>query len=151
MRRITSKIAALAAVAMLSLTAASTAHAEGSAPTRDRAAGDAAYFDLRDNTGSDFVVKLTDPQRVQEARDIVRTGEPKIVIGRIVKRTAPYNPRWSFYLDPDTVTFADAAIEVCDASTPYVEDHLDEAGGAFLPGLYWCPWSGRLTREIPAP
>ncbi|MEU0432031.1 hypothetical protein ABZ153_10400 [Streptomyces sp. NPDC006290] len=44
--------------------------------------------------------------------------------------------------------FADAAIEVCDATIPYVEDHLDEAGGPFFPGLYWCPRTGRLTEEV---
>lgn len=66
-------------------------------------------------------------------------------------RWAPYNPRWSFHCDPATVGFFDVAIEVCDATLPYVEDHLDEAGGAFLPGAYWCPWSSKLTREVPAP
>jgi hypothetical protein len=49
------------------------------------------------------------------------------------------------------VRFFEVAIEVCDATMPYVEDHLDEVGGAFLPGGYWCPWTSRLTREVPAP
>jgi hypothetical protein len=40
------------------------------------------------------------------------------------------------------------AIEVCDANMMYVEDHLDEAGGAFLPGNHWCPWDSRVTREV---
>ncbi|MEH2433373.1 MAG: hypothetical protein V7K25_03825 [Nostoc sp.] len=40
------------------------------------------------------------------------------------------------------------AIEVCDATTNYVNDHLDEVGGAFLPGLFWCPWSSQLVKEI---
>jgi hypothetical protein len=57
-------------------------------------------------------------------------------------------PQWDFHYNPDTISFADAAIEVCDATIPYVEDHLDEAGGPFLPGLYWCPWTGRLTEEL---
>ena len=29
-----------------------------------------------------------------------------------------------------------------------VEDHLDEACGAFLPGCHWCPWSSRLVDEV---
>ncbi|MGW5100847.1 BP74-related protein [Streptomyces sp. NPDC004100] len=64
---------------------------------------------------------------------------------------ASYNPRWSFHYNPETVNFFDVAIEVCDATLPYVEENLDEAGGAFLPGAIWCPWSSRLTREIKAP
>jgi hypothetical protein len=150
MRRITTKLGTLAAVALLAFTATSAAQAADATPSAPRAADTAAFFNLRDVTGSDFVVKITDPAKIQEARDIVNSGDRKIVIGRIVKQPAEYNPRWSFHLNPSTVTFADMAIEVCDATTPYVEDHLDEAGGPFLPGLYWCPWSGRLTKELPA-
>jgi hypothetical protein len=36
-------------------------------------------------------------------------------------------------------------MEVCDASMTYVEDHLDEVGGAFLPGAQWCPWDSKLN------
>jgi hypothetical protein len=72
-------------------------------------------------------------------------------MGRIVKRPADYNPGWSFHINPDTISFFDFAIEVCDASPSYVEDHLDEACGAFLPGCYWCPWSSRLKEEITSP
>jgi hypothetical protein len=45
--------------------------------------------------------------------------------------------------DPNTITFFTVAIEVRDASIDYVEDHLDEACSAFLPG-----WSSRFTREV---
>jgi 1-deoxy-D-xylulose-5-phosphate synthase len=49
---------------------------------------------------------------------------------------------------PASITFFAMAIEVCDANISYVEDYLDEACGAFLPGCYWCPWSSRVVREI---
>ncbi|MEV6153513.1 hypothetical protein AB0L53_24515 [Nonomuraea sp. NPDC052129] len=29
--------------------------------------------------------------------------------------------------------------------------HPDEACGAFLPGCFFCPWTSRLVREVPAP
>jgi hypothetical protein len=109
-----------------------------------------AYFAFQDVTGQEFIIKLTSDQRIAEARRIL-SGEEKEsvhVMGRIVKRKASWNPSWDFYIDPATVTFFTMAIEVCDASIPYVEDHLDEAGGAFLPGSFWCPWSSRLTREL---
>lgn len=40
-------------------------------------------------------------------------------------------------------------IEVCDANVTYVEEHLDEVGGGFLPKSFWCPWSSELEAEIP--
>lgn len=101
----------------------------------------------------EFIFQLTDPEKIQHARDIL-SGKEKgrvHVLGRLIKRTQPYNPRWSFHLDPSTVSFFEMAIEVCDANMMYVEDHLDEACGAFLPGCMWCPWDSRLTREVPAP
>ena len=67
---------------------------------------------------------------------------------KIVKRPAPWNPGYSFHIDPNTVSFFSMAIEVCDATIPYVEDHLDEACGPFLPGCMWCPWSSKLIREV---
>ncbi|TYC09558.1 calmodulin-binding protein [Actinomadura syzygii] len=116
-------------------------------------AAEAAYFVFTDTTREEAVLKLTDPAKIQHARDLVNgeTTDRPHVIGRILKRQAPYNPRWSYHYNPDTVDFFDAAIEVCDATIPYVEEHLDEAGGAFLPGLVWCPWTSRLIREVPAP
>ncbi|MBT2235500.1 calmodulin [Nonomuraea sp. NEAU-A123] len=104
-------------------------------------------------TNERFVVQLTDAVKIQHARNLLSgatTDEPHLM-GRIVKRPAPYNYRWTYYLQPDRVEFFDYAIEVCDATIPYVEEHLDEAGGPFLPGLIWCPWTSRLVRELPTP
>jgi hypothetical protein len=148
-RRQFTRLAGLAAAALLALTTAqTTAHAQPA-----RAADDAAYFLMTDITREHFVVKLTDPAQIEHARALVSgetTDEPHL-FGRIVKSQASYNPRWSYHLNPDTVRFFDVAIEVCDSTIPYTEDHLDEAGGAFLPGLVWCPWTSRLVREVPQP
>ncbi|MFG2480781.1 calmodulin-binding protein [Streptomyces fagopyri] len=148
MRRLSLKLGTLAAATLLAFTAAPAGSAQATAPTK--AAANAAYFNLRDIQGSDFTLMLNDPAKIKEAREIIRTGERKIVIGRIVRTAAAYNPQWDFHYNPDTVSFADYAIEVCDATVRYTNDHLDEAGGPFLPGLYWCPWSGRLTKEVSA-
>ena len=100
-----------------------------------------------------FVFELTDPKRIQEARDILsgkQTGKTHVA-GIIVKSPAPYNPDWSYHLNPESISFFEMAIEVCDADIRYVEDHLDEACGHFLPGCRWCPWGSRLLREVSWP
>lgn len=110
-----------------------------------------AYFRFTDTSGQPrFVIALTDPAKIEHARRILR-GEEKEkihVLGRIIKRPAAYNPGWNYHLDPPTIDFFVVAIEVCDSSIQYLEDHLDEAGGAFLPGAVWCPWSSRLVDEV---
>ncbi|MEZ2218451.1 calmodulin [Rhizobium sp. RCC_161_2] len=107
-------------------------------------------FTQASSPGVEFVIELTNEKTIDHALKIL-SGEEQSQVhvhGRIIKRSQPYNPRFSFYLDPATINFFDMAIEVCDANMVYVEDHLDEAGGAFLPGNHWCPWDSRLTREV---
>jgi hypothetical protein len=109
-----------------------------------------ALFAFTDYSGKEFIIQLNNQQRIDEARRILSGDEQMSVhvMGRIRKMPAPYNPGWDFHLDPDTITFFTMAIEVCDASIMYVNDHLDEACGSFLPGCMWCPWSSKLTREV---
>ncbi len=112
-----------------------------------------AYFVFEQRPGQEFIFELNDDEKIAHARRII-SGEEKErvhVMGRIVKRKMPYNVMWEYYLDPRTIQFFEAAIEVCDANMEYVEEHLDEACGAFLPGCQWCPWDSRVTREIKVP
>ncbi|MFI5841315.1 hypothetical protein ACIA8K_16595 [Catenuloplanes sp. NPDC051500] len=120
------------------------------APAAAQAEEKPAYFAFTDYSGKEFIFKLTNDARIAEARAILNGDEQNQthVIGRIRKVSSDYNRGWSYHLDPDTVSFFSMAIEVCDSSITYAEDHLDEAGGAFLPGLFWCPWSSKLTREV---
>jgi hypothetical protein len=98
----------------------------------------------------EFVFMLTDETLIAHARRILSDKEEHEVHvrGSIVKRQMPYNRPWSFHLDPTSIQFFATANEACDAPTQYVEDHLDEAGGVFLPRGQWCPWSSRLIREV---
>ncbi len=100
-----------------------------------------------------FTIKLTDPVKIQKARDIINGKDQSMphVAGKIIKEAACYNPPWSYHLDPQTIEFFASAIEVCDASIAYTESFLDEAGGHFLPGNQWCPWGSRLVKEVPPP
>ena len=97
-----------------------------------------------------FIFKLTDPKKIQEARDILsgKETEKTHVNGIIVKSPAPYNPDWTFHYDPHSISFFAFAKEVCDAEIKYVQENIDKVCGAFLPGCRWCPWGSRLLREI---
>ncbi|MGE0129542.1 MAG: hypothetical protein AB7U82_15805 [Blastocatellales bacterium] len=117
-------------------------------------AAEEAYFVFDSPPRKDlFVIKLTDPAKIQKARDILsgKEKEARRVGGVIVKEPACYNAPWSFHLDPQSIEFFSFAIEVCDGAMGYIESHLDEVGGALLPGNRWCSWGSRLVREIPPP
>jgi uncharacterized protein (TIGR03437 family) len=110
-----------------------------------------AYFQFSSRPAPEtFVIRLTEIQKIRHARDLIsrRRSDLPHVIGTIVKSPVSYNPPWSYHLDPSTINFFDSAIEVCDGAIQYIEDHLDEVGGALLPGNTWCPWGSRLIREV---
>ena len=112
-------------------------------------AANLAYFKVGFPPDSDiFIIQLTDPLKIQQARDILQKGLDRGVMGTVMKSPAQYNPSWQYHLEPDSITFFEMAIEVCDASPQYVEEHLAEACGAFLPGCTWCPWSSQLMEEV---
>ncbi len=98
----------------------------------------------------EFVFFVQDPAKAQEARAIL--SDPKAtkrsVSGTIVRQPVWYNPGWSFHLDPASINFFQLAMEVCDANATWVEENLPTLGGDALPGLFWCPWSPKLDREV---
>ncbi len=148
-----SKLGASVAVAALAFAFPAQA-SQANHASQARAQADVAYFQVGFPPAADtVVVELTNAADIQHARDLISgatTARPH-VSGKIVKEPADYNPGWSYHLTPETTSFFDAAVETCDAMPRYVEDHLSEAGGSFLPGLQWCPWSSKLTREVSAP
>ena len=101
-------------------------------------------FSYRPRT-STFIFKLTDPAKIQEARNIVATHASKLVAGTIIKQPVYYNPGWSFHFDPKTINFTDFAVEICDSSIEGIEADLDNAWP------HWCPWNGQVMQEIAPP
>src|SRR5262245_59018987 len=122
--------------------------------TPSAAASEEAYFVFDSPPRGDlFVIKLTDPAKIQKARDILSGKETssRRVGGVIVKEPACYNTPWSYHLDPQSIEFFGAAMEVCDGAMAYIESHLDKVGGDLLPGNRWCSWRSRMVGEIPPP
>lgn len=123
-------IAAEAAATAAEVTAAATADYADFLVTSDR--------NNILNTDEHFVVRITDPAMIAEARaELDKFSGFKIISGFIEKTTADWNPRWSYHFTPSSIFFGDFFIEVCDASATYVEENLSAAGGSFLPRLQW--------------
>jgi hypothetical protein len=115
------------------------------APARAQSSTEAYFVFRQPPRPETFVFKLTDPARIQEARNLIASGQRKIIAGTIIKQPVYYNPGWSFHFDPETTGFTDFAIEICDSTAPEIEDHLDSAWPQ------WCPWDSELLREIAPP
>ncbi len=98
-----------------------------------------------------FVVVLTNPSKIEKAKAIVSGREKRLVHvgGIVVKKPVSYNRPWRFHLAPESLDFFEMSAEVCDAMTSYVDIHLEEVGGAFLPANRWCPWNSRVIGVFP--
>ena len=108
-------------------------------------------FEFTDvNPKNRFVIELKEAAKIEHARRILRGEETARtgIQGTVVKQKVDYNPDWSYHLKPESIDFFEVAVEVCDSSIEYLEDHLGEACGSFLPDCHWCPWSSKLVREL---
>ncbi len=118
---------------------------------------EAAYFLVTPTEGSDsqesesFAIKLKDPEKISEARYLIQNNQTKIVNGVIALGWGGFNVdfqskrSWSWHFIPETISFADVTIEVCDARPSYVEDQLDQ--WIHNVGMY-CPWGWTISREL---
>ena len=97
-----------------------------------------------------FVFKLIHDEQIMKARSIISDPNnlERHVQGTISASRMPYNPSWSFHLIPESIGFFTNQIEVCDANVTYIEKHLEEVGGGFLPKSKWCPWHSQLIGEV---
>lgn len=112
-----------------------------------------AYFRVGDMAAgigtSEFFVRIDDRETINQARRILAGQEPPLNIGgTIVKSPACWNPGWGYHYDPVSVHLFEVAVEVCDAAYWYVEENLNDVGGAFLPGNDHCNWGSFLIEEV---
>lgn len=86
-----------------------------------------------------YKIELATPELIDHAKRLM-AGEDiaAIPVGTIVRDDPSVNEPWSWHIDPATLEFADATIEVCDGLPEYVEDGT-------LTSPTYCPW---LTKVI---
>jgi len=81
-----------------------------------------------------YKIELITPEQIEHVRELMAGSEEgRIPVGTIVRDDPSVNAPWSWHIDPTTLEFADATIEVCDGLPEYVED------GTLTSDTY-CPW-----------
>ena len=96
-----------------------------------------------------FVIKLTSPEKIQEARDILagRQTDATHIIGYIKRGAVSYNLPYNYYIDSDSISFFENAMELCDMGI--FESYPEEYCSQYPPGqCNWCPWGSRLLEEV---
>ena len=111
----------LAAVTMVSLA--------GCVPSSDKTV---VTFEVAEQ--GTYKIELITPEQIEHVKKLMAGSEEgRIPVGTIVRDDPSVNAPWSWHIDPTTLEFADATIEVCDGLPEYVED------GTLTSDTY-CPW-----------
>jgi hypothetical protein len=101
-----------------------------------------ATFEVK---GERFRVWTTNPQTIHDLHELRRsTSTANIPNGRILRGPgrARHNAPYHWHLDPQDITMAEVAIEVCDGLPSYVEENVDE----FVERVgRYCPWAAQLV------
>ena len=86
-----------------------------------------------------YRILLTDPADIAIARQLLAGEEaPRIPNGVIVRGSdGGVNTGYSWYIDPESVEFAEVTMEVCDGLPSFVED-------GSLTGDRYCPWAAEV-------
>lgn len=92
-----------------------------------------------------FRIRLTDPARLDQAREHLASGRIGVVGGDLVRGDGGFNLPYGWHLAPQSVRFPDAAAEVCDGVPSDVQSDIDywvDNVGSF------CPWGARIVDEL---
>ena len=112
-----------------------------SSPTEpDLRDGVLATFDVH---GERYSIFITNTQTIEQVVALWNgQATASIPSGRVIRGRVSYNKAWSWHIDSEDVSMADATIELCDGVPSYVEAHLDE----WIANVgYFCPWSAELV------
>jgi hypothetical protein len=95
--------------------------------------------------GERFRAWTTNPKTIHDLHELQQgTSTANIPNGRILRGPgqAKHNAPYHWHLDPQDITMAEVAIELCDALPSYVEENVDE----FVERVgRYCPWAARLV------
>ena len=88
----------------------------------------------------EYAIELVTDELIAHVAELQAGGEEgRIPVGRIVRDgDGGVNAPWSWHIDPESLEFADATIEVCDGLPQFVED------GTLTSDVY-CPWSATVV------
>ncbi len=89
-----------------------------------------------------LTVWITNSAFIDEAKSNLNIGRNRIpIFNRLINGQA-CDAQWTWHVDPQDVSFGDAAIEVCDGLPSHIE--ADKNYWLFSLGIY-CPWSAELV------
>jgi hypothetical protein len=113
---------------------------EGGGAPCDALPGEGVYATFLVAGSETYHASITNPDGIDQAIALWQgTSTATIPVGQLVCAPAPWSCPWSFHQDPASIQFAEVAVEVCDGTPSYVEEHCAQFGDQY------CPWAAELV------
>ena len=87
-----------------------------------------------------FVLAVLDARALQDATDCLEGRKRLIPTGEVAPGDGGFNAGWGWHLKPETVRFAEVAMEVCDGKPSDVGN---------ITSRRYCPWTARIVQRLP--
>lgn len=91
----------------------------------------------------EFRIALRMPEQIAAAEAMLASGKESVIHGHLARGDGGFNKGYRWHMMPETVTFPDMAMEVCDgrprsdveSDIPYWVDNIK----------YYCPWGAQVV------
>jgi hypothetical protein len=68
---------------------------------------------------------VCEEETAREARDLLRSGEERWVVGLLVRGNGGYNRPWGWHFEPSSVRFAEVTAEGCQTAAAAIDGDLE--------------------------
>jgi len=107
---------------------------------------DMAVFEVEVAGGEHFRIGLTSEAQIAQAATLLASGAENNVHGTVRRGSGRFNAPYSWHLDPESITFPDLTMEVCDGRPQSdVESDVDYWVDTVK---YYCPWGAKIVARV---
>lgn len=96
--------------------------------------------------GERFRMAVADEAQLERAAELLESGAENNIHGTVRRGSGGFNAGYSWHLDPETITFPDLTMEVCDGRPRSdVEGDIDYWVNTVK---YYCPWGAKIVARV---
>ncbi len=105
-----------------------------------------ALYEVQVAEGERFILAVQNNEQMQLAEQRMADGVEGVIHGSVARGDGSFNEPYDWHLVPESVTFPDVAMEICDGRpSSDVQADIDYWVETVK---YYCPWGARIIRRL---
>jgi hypothetical protein len=107
---------------------------------------DMAVFEVEVPGGERFRMGLSSEAQIAQATALLASGAENNVHGTVRRGSGRFNAPYSWHLDPESITFPDLTMEICDGRP---QSDVESDVGYWVDTVkYYCPWGAKIVARV---